>query len=607
MKRLVVVAVVVVLLVVVVLTLVCRRSSTCPGPGGTAPTAGGEREKPASPEAQAALDALVQQAQALWREGKTNEVVNLLLEAVEQSKYETVQARVFTLGQQVLCMAGRGEAAEKRFWDTLAKTPAVAAPSLPVLREALTRAGTNAFFTFTQRLLDAPLPAPQASMAYGWHLTACLEQGDLARVEELLPAGLDRFGDAACAGFVREVGGRLLTGQRYGDLDRLLQRLEVKAAATGEVVRAATDLRYDGLLARKDWDGAQAMFERLAGTVNEQVASRLLARTAAAGFREGEYAMPDMLCLHVLTQCTNRTVLVQEAARQWMRLLVETKQYAEVPARLTILRDRVKLPLANLTSLCNAHFYDVMQTNNTAALRQMVDLGVSLLNVATDKSEVEQLKVRVVDGCFVLEDYATGLKYVEAKIEGRTDEWHRMASAKMKAHMALQAGDTDAAVAHFRTFMAEIAKEQNLGEDPTTGIRYTREMCLGLNARRIGDILVKAGKAVPSAAAYEEAIGFYLVAATNTVESSREYRFVTNQLAAIPGWKPERLPVRQPPPAPVVSTPAASNAPPTEAATSNAPPAEAVAPPAAPVQTPAPPATNAPPADAAAPAVAAPQ
>ena len=101
----------------------------------------------------------------------------------------------------------------------------------------------------------------------------------------------------------------------------------------------------------------------------------------------------------------------------------------------------------------------------------------------------------------------------------------------------------------FRKFMQLVVKEDDLGQDPTTGVRYTPEMTLGFNAKRIGDIYADAGRAAEATNAYVEAEGFYLQALSDVDKGSKAYEFVKGELAKVPGAKPYEEPVEEERPA----------------------------------------------------------
>ena len=82
------------------------------------------------------------------------------------------------------------------------------------------------------------------------------------------------------------------------------------------------------------------------------------------------------------------------------------------------------------------------------------------------------------------------------------------------------------AVKHFRAFMATVvnAKDEDTS-DPATGLVHSKEMILGRNAKRIGDILA----AIPDA----EARDYYAKALKNAGEPAVK-EIVEREMAGLP-------------------------------------------------------------------------
>lgn len=139
-----------------------------------------------------------------------------------------------------------------------------------------------------------------------------------------------------------------------------------------------------------------------------------------------------------------------------------------------------------------------------------------------------------LDNSFVLEDYKGALKRLEKGIPEKDKEWQEMSSTKLKAHLALQEGKKKEAIRLFRKFMDYVSVEQDLPvPDPLTGIEHTKEMCLGFNAKRIGDILKSMEDKQGSQKAYKEAKELYLKALSEVKPESKEYNYIQTKIAKI--------------------------------------------------------------------------
>ena len=113
-----------------------------------------------------------------------------------------------------------------------------------------------------------------------------------------------------------------------------------------------------------------------------------------------------------------------------------------------------------------------------------------------------------------------------------------MARNKLGAHLAIEEGRTDDAVAMFRDFMKHVETWTDATVDPSTGIAHTREMSLGFNAKRIGNIYRDAGRAEEAAKAYAEARDYFDQAMKGTEEGSKEAAYIEKEMAELPRREP---------------------------------------------------------------------
>ena len=104
---------------------------------------------------------------------------------------------------------------------------------------------------------------------------------------------------------------------------------------------------------------------------------------------------------------------------------------------------------------------------------------------------------------------------------------------KIKAHLALQKGNKPEAIERFRAFMETVTTWSEPEVDPVTGLGYTKEMCLGLNAKRIGDILSSMNDAQGAQAAYQEADNYYAIAQKEVRANSPESEYIKARLAEL--------------------------------------------------------------------------
>ena len=139
-----------------------------------------------------------------------------------------------------------------------------------------------------------------------------------------------------------------------------------------------------------------------------------------------------------------------------------------------------------------------------------------------------------MDGAVVLDDYELALQMLEDGFRSDEAEWHAMAVNKIKAHIALKEGRVEDAIARFRDFVKNVESWESATTDPTTGIKYTREMTLGRNARRIGELYASIDKQAEAMAAFAEARGYLEEALAQVKPDSREHALIAAELESIP-------------------------------------------------------------------------
>jgi len=110
---------------------------------------------------------------------------------------------------------------------------------------------------------------------------------------------------------------------------------------------------------------------------------------------------------------------------------------------------------------------------------------------------------------------------------------HANAINKIKAHLALQKGNKPEAIERFRAFMETVKTWPEPEMDPLSSLVNTKEMCLGLNAKRIGDILSSMNDAQGAQAAYQEADGYYAIAQKEVRANSPESEYIKVRLTEL--------------------------------------------------------------------------
>lgn len=249
-------------------------------------------------------------------------------------------------------------------------------------------------------------------------------------------------------------------------------------------------------------------------------------------------ALPDggaALSVAVMDASVGRRRVQESAAGLLIKTGMAQKDGAEIARRLvTISQKGLSVPFV-IGQIDRA--YQLLLTNPSAGdLAPLYAVCEKMAGAATDAGTRRRLCGYLLDMGYFMEKYAEALKLVENGALGPDNPQTEQFICKIKGHLALKEGRFDEAVVNFRKFMSFIEKETGPREmDPIDQTWVTREMILGLNARRIGDILVKAGKAQEAAAVYKEARGYYEKAIKDFPDpASKENQKIAKQMSEMP-------------------------------------------------------------------------
>jgi ABC-type nitrate/sulfonate/bicarbonate transport system substrate-binding protein len=164
-------------------------------------------------------------------------------------------------------------------------------------------------------------------------------------------------------------------------------------------------------------------------------------------------------------------------------------------------------------------------------VKQLCAVGAKILVCCKDESIIQSVKLKMLDGAFVAENYDLAVEMLEKGIPGKDQEWHALTIPKVKAHRALAKNKPLEAIDHFRQFMTEWKNAKKTEEfDPSTGIAYSREWILGRNALRIAKIYATIPDAEKQKETLVEANEYFKVALTKVEKNSEELKALTKEI-----------------------------------------------------------------------------
>lgn len=366
---------------------------------------------------------------------------------------------------------------------------------------------------------------------YIWGIHDHVALAEDARAIELLRRALQALPPEQQIGCVEELVNGALAASRLETVDQVLA---MQALAQPLLRDFATLARFRVNMARNEWPTVTNEFASVAGTLSDGSLNRLLQTILAAAKGAQRSDAVDACAQTVLFTGaigSNAPSAVATAARTWLDASLAGPNKDPFPLRLASLVGTAVSPDL-LAGYYLSNFYAL--SDKQAAMQSLLSTGERLLPLTRNEDTRDEIKTKLLEGCFLLHDYDGALRRLEAGIPNRDAQWHKTAIIKLKAHRALARNEPREAVKYFRDFMAcsKELKAEDLS-DPVTGIMYPREMILGRNAKRIGDILAAIPDAAEGAKAYQEAREYYRQALGQTDDKDAR-KVIETELAQLP-------------------------------------------------------------------------
>ena len=500
-------------------------------PQGAKP--GAESTEEAAPEQQDRLSSLFMEAESLYGAGSTNETIALLDGAIADPEFANDRRQVFAMLIRVMLFSGMVDEAAEKMLAAYVGDPDLAADAMGAIYFHHMETGdAKAAADWTKRVLSTDGVADNVRRAMReWNLVSYIQLGDTDEILSIVDLLLrDAPGGDAITILQRALD--MLFDRHQAQVVEKIVAMGSKVVTSDEATRNLLLTSRLRLLAEQgSWDALSKLLPSAAGTLPDQELQRVFRRIISAANSAKNTAIVDEMCSLIITNFAGKSNTAAFAARQWTDSAARSDLSA-LPDRIAVLLNK-DFPAPLVAGIFQRYFYDVV--DDPAMVREMKDIGERIAPKVQDEDTRGAVMTMVLDSCFILEDYDSALTLLRAGIHGYDSTWHEMAIAKVEAHKALAEKRPLDAIRHFRAFMAivEVAKEGDAA-DPSTGVIHTREMILGRNAKRIGDIYRDmAGDATAAATAYAEARAYYGKALATKPEKEVA-DIIEAEMAAIP-------------------------------------------------------------------------
>lgn len=486
-------------------------------------------EEPWEPDV---CEKLFMDASQLYSEGATNETVALLEKAFGDETYAAAKPQILQSLVRLLMELDRIDQAKARVFETYASGDGALSESVmgSIYFNYVNAGDTDAALAWTDQVLALEALAPQVRRAFiEWNLNGAIEAGDDARAAKAAEALLAAIPANDSVAILRRTMETTLSRGKLDLLATILGAAE-KADIADEAAHNMLAVMGLRLLAQRgEWDALAAKFDTVKGLPDRELLYALR-NTIPLADKAGNAALVEKICSRIAADADIGPLSFGYAARQWVDS-ASKRGSANVPPCLDSLVNRGN-HFAETTHVFVRHAYD--DIDNPEFTPAMKAIGERLL-AATGENARSSLRTILLDYSFILEDYDTALKILEERLGDYDDNWHAMATSKIKAHKAMKEKRPLDAIREFRAFM-EIIKESSDSEtsDPSTGVVHSKEMILGRNAARIGDLYKTVPDEASAAAAYAEARAYYATAKEKATDEAT-LELIRKEVAAIPG------------------------------------------------------------------------
>ncbi len=470
------------------------------------------------------VDELQSRAAAMLQKGDTNAAIDVLMFCTEKILQQNA-VEFNSLLDKLITLGKLPEA------DFVYRNAVAQYEHLPneyynrLYRYYVSQSNAPAMLAWTASLQTQSLPQDLRVKAFAWWFEAGRSVGPLSCVTDLVPVCIAKFDAPTACGLLNGVIGAYDGAGDQASANKVLDAIERAAGRQADLNWLVTGQRVNLLFSAARWPEAENQFKKAAKTLPDAELSGCFQYAQACILRANQLDLLDRLCAWILKGQKKKNVTWQAAANAWMESAKIRKAAADVPVRLEALM-QMGCPSATLVLYYYEYWNVVAREGNPADIIALAKFAERLSVKLTDKKDKDIFQVYAFNDCIVLEDFERALKMLDKPLPNMNATAQQVAINKIKAHLALKKGNKPEAVERFRAFMQTVKTWSEPEFDPISGLLFTKEICLGMNAKRIGDILSSMNDAKGARAAYLEADGYYAVAQKEFKTKSSEAEYI---------------------------------------------------------------------------------
>ncbi len=349
---------------------------------------------------------------------------------------------------------------------------------------------------------------------------------DLAALNDAIDKAHAKLKAEVSVPMVQQAIDRMISAGHYDAVEQTAAYISSKKKLT-HFQEMATATLLKNRMAAKRWDALPEAMMFCVNRLPEAVSVPLLRQSFDALKKNKQMDILEKACPQVWRASANKPLIIRTATSTWIDATV-AKDKKLLPSSLEALL-KEKISPEQVGILFDRHFYNMI--DDKEIVKQLCAVGAQILAICKDESTIQSVKLKMLDGAFITENYDLAVEMLEKGIPGKDTEWHSTTIPKVKAHRALAKNKPLEAIENFRQFMTEWKNAKQTEEfDPSTGMAYSREWILGRNAVRISKIYASIPDAENQKKALAEADEYFKVALTKVDKNSEELKALTKEI-----------------------------------------------------------------------------
>lgn len=384
-------------------------------------------------------------------------------------------------------------------------------------------------------IATASLPLSLRTAAWQYRIEVYAQAGSIAGVAARVGEIMDSDVASAARTVFATAFSQGMQIADYAGIETLLAAVEARAGGNADLAVLVQLSRGELMLAQDKPEAAWDHYVAQADLISDSELSRRLpavlkaakrlelpelsARVVEAAYQRGE-AFP-------LTRDAAASSAVREAADSGRIdvLLAATQMALEQGAKVS-----------RFYHGFSRGFYAMIQKATAEEQKAVDDLLRRLSQApAAEEAILGMIASARLDVAFFAQDFKAALSIVDAGVPGFDEKWHEELHDKVSAHIAQQEGRHEDAVALYQKHMERVSAWEQPVINPENGQQMIKEVVLGFNEKRIGDIWSAVpGREGDAAAAYARAHEWYGKALEILEKDSPEHAEAVAELAAVP-------------------------------------------------------------------------